>query len=102
MVKYDAIIMEEKFPDRFSDDIKINLLDGSNLEVIVRDKLRRNCIQIHLNELDLCWDLDENEEIDFIDKTSDISVDSYVRTGYVHRITDLKNRSKPIGYDAYN
>jgi hypothetical protein len=61
-------VLEEKYPDRFAEDIRINELHSNNLEIIVRDKLRRNCIQITLNELYLCWDLDENEEIDFLDK----------------------------------
>jgi hypothetical protein len=30
------------------------------------------------------WDLDENEEIDFINSPSDFDADTFVRTGYIH------------------
>jgi hypothetical protein len=64
------------------------------MKIVARDKKRKNMIQICLNKVNLIWDLDENEEVDFLDDPDHFSQLNFTLTGYRHsNITSNHNES---------
>ena len=65
-----------------ADDYKMFTMLEPDLQIVDKEKTRKNVIQLVFNELTILWDLDRNKEVTFVHgQTQFNTADTFVRTG---------------------
>ena len=72
--------------------MRIHIVSENDFDVIEKNEVRHNMIQISFSNLSLIWDLDENKEVTFVENPGQLILyNSFVRTGILpHRLTNQK------------
>jgi len=67
--------------------MRIHSVSHTDHDVIEKNEVRHNMIQISFSNLSLIWDLDEDKEVTFVENPGQlIHYNSFVRTGIVPHI----------------
>jgi hypothetical protein len=62
-------------------------VSNNDFDVIEKNEIRKNMIQISFSNLSLIWDLIENKEVTFVENPSQLILyNSFVRTGILPQV----------------
>ena len=62
-------------------------MSNNDFDVIEKNEIRKNMIQISFSNLSLIWDLNENKEVTFVENPSQLILyNSFVRTGILPHV----------------